>query len=62
MAERNLPAFILLGPCVVGLVAANLLVESVEELLAGGCSGEGGAIEECAAETAEIEQTLGGCG
>jgi hypothetical protein len=42
------------------LVTADLLVESVEKLLAGGCSGEGGAVVERAAEASEVEQTLGG--
>ena len=41
------------------LVAAHLLVERVEELLAGGRAGEGGAVEERAAEAAEVEQPLG---
>src|SRR5262249_59596894 len=42
-----------------GLPAAHLLVEGVEELLAGGGAGEGGAVEEGAAEAAEVEQALG---
>jgi hypothetical protein len=42
------------------LVAANLFVERVEKLLAGGGSREGGAMEEGATEAAEIEQALGG--
>ncbi len=41
-----------------GLEAADLLVERVEQLLAGGGAGEGGAVEERAAEAAEVEQTL----
>ena len=41
-----------------GLVAAHLFVERVEKLLAGGGAGEGGAIEERAAEAAEIEQSF----
>ena len=44
----------------VGLVAADLLVERVEELLAGGCPGECGALVEGAAEAAEVEQALVG--
>ena len=44
----------------VGLVAADLLVERVEQLLAGGGAGEGGAVVERAAEAAEVEQALGG--
>jgi hypothetical protein len=50
-------------PCssvdVDGLVAAHLLVEGVEELLARGGAGEGGAVEQRAAEAAEVEQALG---
>ena len=42
-----------------GLVAAHLLVERVEELLAGRRAGERGAVEERAAEAAEVEQALG---
>src|SRR5713226_595109 len=42
-----------------GFVAADLLVERVEKLLAGGSSGECRAIVERAAEAAEIEQTFG---
>src|SRR6185312_12354577 len=41
------------------LPAADLLVEGVEELLAGGGAGEGGAVEEAAAEAAEVEEALG---
>ncbi len=43
-----------------GFVAAHLLIERVEQLLTGGGAGEGGAIEERAAEAAEIEQSFGG--
>ncbi len=43
-----------------GLVAAHLLVERVEQLLAGGGAGEGGAVVERAAEAAEIEQSFRG--
>ena len=43
-----------------GLVAAHLLIERVEKLLAGGRAGEGGAVEERAAEAAEVEQSLRG--
>jgi hypothetical protein len=42
-----------------GFVAAHLLVERVEKLLAGGGSGEGGAVVERAAEAAEVEQAFG---
>ena len=43
-----------------GLVAAHLLVERVEQLLAGGGAGKGGAVVQRAAEAAEVEQTFGG--
>jgi hypothetical protein len=56
---EKLPALVLLD-FAVGLVAADLLVERVEKLLAGGCAGEGGAVVERAAEAAEVEQALGG--
>ena len=42
-----------------GLVATHLLVERVEQLLAGGGAGERGAMEERAAEAAEVEQAFG---
>ena len=41
-------------------MAADLLVERVEELLAGGGSGERGAVEERAAEAAEVEEAFRG--
>ncbi len=56
---EELPALILLD-LALGLVAANLLVERVEKLLACGGSGEGGAVVEGTAETAEVEQAFGG--
>ncbi len=56
---EELPAFVLVD-FAVGLVAADLLVERVEKLLAGGGSGEGGAVVEGAAEAAEVEQAFGG--
>ena len=43
-----------------GFVAADLLVEGVEKLLAGGGAGEGGAVVEGATEAAEVEETFGG--
>ena len=42
-----------------GFVTAYLLVESIQKLLAGGCSGERGAIVKRAAEAAKVEQTFG---
>ena len=56
---EELPAFVLVDAA-VGLVAADLLVERVEELLAGGGPGECGALVEGAAEAAEVEQALVG--
>ena len=53
------PAFVL-ADTAFGFVAADLLVEGVEQLLAGGGAGEGGAVIESAAEAAVIEQALGG--
>src|SRR5579863_807895 len=43
-----------------GFVAADLFVEGVEELLAGGGAGKGGAVIERAAETAIVEEAFGG--
>ena len=58
MAERNSqPSY--LCDLAVGFVAADLLVERVEKLLAGGGAGERSAVVERAAETAEIEQAFG---
>jgi hypothetical protein len=54
---EELPAFVL-GDFAFGLVATDLLIEGVEELLAGGGSGEGGAMEEGSTETAEVEETF----
>ena len=56
---EELPAFVFLDAA-FGLVAADLLVEGIEELLAGGGAGEGGAMVERTAKTAEVEQALGG--
>ena len=58
MEERNSqPSYFL--DFAVGLVAADLLVERVEKLLAGGRSGEGGAVIEGATEAAEVEEAFG---
>ncbi len=58
-AERNShPSYFF--DLAVGLIAANLFVERVEKLLAGGGAGESGAMVERAAEAPEIEQALGG--
>ena len=56
---EELPAFVL-GDFAFGFVAADLFVEGVEELLAGGGSGEGGAVVEGASEAAEVEEAFGG--
>src|SRR5450755_977141 len=42
-----------------GLVTAHLLIERVEKLLAGSGASEGGAVEECPTEAAEVEQSFG---
>ena len=42
-----------------GFEAADLLIERVEQLLAGGGAGKRGAVIERAAEAAEIEQAFG---
>ena len=55
---EELPVLVLLD-LAFGFVAADLLVERVEELLAGGGSGESSAVVERAAEAAEIEQAFG---
>ncbi len=54
---EELPVLVL-GDLAFSLVAAHLLVERVEQLLAGGGAGEGGAVEERAAEAAEIEHAF----
>ena len=54
---EELPALVL-GDLALGLVAADLLVERVEELLAGGRAGECGAVIERAAEAAEVQQAF----
>src|SRR5207248_10545420 len=48
------------GNLAFGLVAADLFVERIEELLARGCSGEGGAMIEGATKAAGVEQAFGG--
>ena len=55
---EKLPAFVLLY-FAFSLIAANLFVECVEELLSGGGAGKGGAVVERAAEAAEVEQAFG---
>ena len=56
---EELPAFIFFY-LACGFVTADLLVEGIEQLLAGGCAGEGSAVIERAAEAAEVEQAFGG--
>src|SRR5450631_1819110 len=56
--REKLPVLVLLH-LDFGLVAANLLVERVEKLLASGGSSERSAVIERAAEAAEVEQTFG---
>ncbi len=55
---EKFPGFVL-GNFAFGFVAAHLLVERVEQLLAGGGAGEGGSVVERAAETAEVQQSFG---
>src|SRR5450631_122197 len=57
-SRKKLPVLVLLH-LAFGLVAANLLVERVEKLLASGGSSERSAVIERAAEAAEVEQTFG---
>ena len=56
---EEFPGFVL-GDFAFGLVAAHLLVERIEQLLAGGGAGKRGAVVERAAEAAEVEQAFGG--
>src|SRR5207253_3725870 len=56
--REKFPVFVLLY-LAFGLVASDLLVERIEELLARSCSSERGAVVERASEAAEIEQTFG---
>src|SRR5712692_1019088 len=55
---EKLPVLVLLH-LAFGFVAADLLVEGVEKLLASRRSGERGAIVERASEAAKVEQTFG---
>jgi hypothetical protein len=55
---EKLPALVLLH-LAFGFVAADLLVERVEQLLPGRCAGKGGAVVERAAEAAKVQQPLG---
>src|SRR5580704_14178882 len=41
-------------------MAANLFVERVEQLLAGGCASKSGAVIQCATKAAVIEETFRG--
>ena len=54
-AGEELPGFVL-GNFAFGLVAPHLLVERIEQLLAGGSAGKSGAVVERAAEAAKVEQ------
>ncbi len=55
---EELPGFVL-GDLAFGFVAAHLLIERVQQLLAGGGAGKRGAVVERAAEAAEVEQPFG---
>src|SRR5579863_10031001 len=57
--REKLPALVLLD-LAFRLIAAHLLIESVEELLAGGRSRKGGAVIEGAPEPAEIQEAFRG--
>ena len=56
--REELPRLVL-GDLAFGFVAAHLLVERVQQLLAGGGAGKRGAVIERAAEAAEVEQPFG---
>jgi hypothetical protein len=55
---EKLPAFVLLYFS-FSLIAANLLVECVEELLSSGGAGKRGAVVKGAAKATEVEQAFG---
>ena len=57
-AERKVEAFKFFDAA-FGFVPADLFVESVEQLLAGGGARESGAVVQRAAETAIVEQAFG---
>ena len=57
--REEFPGFVL-GDFAFGLVAAHLLVERVQQLLAGGGAGKRGAVVKRASEAAEVEQSFGG--
>src|SRR5215472_3986228 len=54
---QELPSFVLRNAA-FGFAAADLLIERVEKLLAGGGAGKGRAMVESAAEAAKVEQAL----
>src|SRR6185503_13460022 len=56
---EKLPAFVL-GDLTLRLVAANLFVQRIKELLPGGGACERGAVEERSSEASEVEQALRG--
>ena len=51
---------LVLGDLALGFVAADLLVQRVEQLLSGGRPREGGAVVHRSAEPSKVQQTLGG--
>ena len=54
---EEFPSFVL-GNLAFGFVAAYLLIERVQKLLAGGGAGKRSAVEQRSAETAEVEQAF----
>ena len=55
-ARKSQPSYIVTSP--LDVPAADLLVERVEQLLAGRCAGEGGPFEERAAEAALVAEAF----
>jgi len=49
---------LVLGDFALGFVAPHLLIQGIQKLLAGGGSGERGAVIERASEAAKIEQSF----
>src|SRR5271157_511145 len=56
--RREELAVLVLLDLAFGLIAPDLFVKSVKQLLAGGCSGKGGAVVQSSAEAAKVEQTF----
>src|SRR6202042_2999141 len=56
---EELPAFVLFDFAFV-FESPDLLIQGIQQLLAGGGSSERGAVEERATEAAEVEEPFGG--